>query len=201
MEASEQAQRVPVGRPARPFYVSTVRDGTQGDIDAPLLLRRSRRTALYPRCGPKMIPVLGGQVMEGEQGVAILPQALNRSGVLAPILPGEDVEGRLGRSTSGCAVDLAQVRLHRPLDRPRHLVEHARSASPSASARYRRARSSIRLLPSRRPGSRALPPPASCSGASASGTWSTTSGEARTRPPPAPRRRGPNACCRRPWRP
>src|SRR5215218_7322286 len=75
-------------------------------------------------CRSQVVPVLGGQVVEGEQGVAILRQALGRPRVLGAVLLGKDVHRRLGRSTSGRTMDLAQVRLHGPLDGSRHLVEN-----------------------------------------------------------------------------
>lgn len=46
---------------------------------------------------PHAIPMLGGEVIEGQQGVAVLGQALDGTGVLGPILLLEDGERGIRR--------------------------------------------------------------------------------------------------------
>ena len=69
----------------------------------------------------QVIPVLGREVVEGQQGVAILGEAFDCPGVLRPVFLSEDVDRSL-RSRPGLrAVDLAQVDLHGRLDGARTL--------------------------------------------------------------------------------
>src|SRR4051794_10461314 len=77
--------------------------------------------------GSQVIPVLGREVVEGQQGLAILPQALDCPGVLRPIFLSEDVDRGLRRRAGFCAVDLAQVGLHSRLDGAGDLVQHVGS--------------------------------------------------------------------------
>src|SRR3954467_3587510 len=91
------------------------RTGRGRPLGAPRPVPRRGEDALDGVCRPKVIPVLGGEVVEGQQRLAVLRQALNRSGVLAPILLGKDGHGRLGCRAGGRTMDLAQIRLHRPL--------------------------------------------------------------------------------------
>ncbi len=59
--------------------------------------------------GSQVIPVLGREVVEGQQGVAILGEAFDCPGVLRPVFLSEDVDRSL-RSRPGLrAVDFAQV--------------------------------------------------------------------------------------------
>jgi hypothetical protein len=47
--------------------------------------------------GLHVVPVLGGEVIEGQQGVAVLGQALDGTGVLGPMLLLDDGEGGFRR--------------------------------------------------------------------------------------------------------
>ena len=71
-----------------------------------------------------MIPVLGREVVEGQQGVAILDEAFDCPGVLRPVFLGEDVDRGLRSRPGLCAVDLPQVNLHGRLNGARDLVQH-----------------------------------------------------------------------------
>jgi len=73
--------------------------------------------------GAQVIPVLGGKIEEGEQGLAILGQAGDRLVVLGAVFVGEPVDRRLGRRTCRRAVDLTKVGLHVDLDRESDLVQ------------------------------------------------------------------------------
>src|SRR5512132_1030410 len=75
------------------------------------------------RCA-QVVPVLGGKIEEGEQGLAILRQAGDRLVVLGAVFVGEPVDRGLGRGACWRAVDLAEVRLHVDLDRESDLVQH-----------------------------------------------------------------------------
>ena len=48
-----------------------------------------------------MLPMLGGEVVESEQGIAILDQAGARFLIFRPILGEETVEGLVGAWSSG----------------------------------------------------------------------------------------------------
>jgi hypothetical protein len=67
------------------------------------------------RC-PPVIPVLGGEVIEGPQGTAVLGQALDGTGVLGPILFLEDGERGFRRLAVRRHPDLPQVLLDHGLD-------------------------------------------------------------------------------------
>src|SRR5512147_1610347 len=75
------------------------------------------------RCA-QMVPVLGGKIEEGKQGLAILCQAGDRLVVLGAVFVGEPVDRCLGRRACWRAADLAEVRLHVDLDRESDLVQH-----------------------------------------------------------------------------
>src|SRR5271169_6426221 len=74
-----------------------------------------------------MIPVLGGEVEEGEQRFPILGQAGDRLLVLGAVFVGEHVDGGLGGRAGRCAVNLTKVCFHVDLDREGDLVEHVGS--------------------------------------------------------------------------
>ena len=67
------------------------------------------------RC-PPVIPVLGGEVIEGQPGVAVLGQALDGTGLLGPILLLEDGERGFRRLAIRRHPDLPQVLLDHGLD-------------------------------------------------------------------------------------
>ena len=71
-------------------------------------VRHGRKDALDGVRRPQMVPVLGREVVEGEQGIPVLGQALGGFGVLGAVLLGEDRDRRLGRGPGRGAVDLAQ---------------------------------------------------------------------------------------------
>src|SRR3954453_23898823 len=71
--------------------------------------------------------MLGREVVEGQQGLAMLAQALDCPGVLRPIFLSEDVDRGLRRRAGLSAVDLAQVGLHSGLDGAGDLVQHVGS--------------------------------------------------------------------------
>ena len=71
-----------------------------------------------------MVPVLGGEVEEGEQSLPVLRQASDRLVVPGAVFVGEHVDRRRGRSAGRRAVNLAEVCLHVDLDREGDLVEH-----------------------------------------------------------------------------
>ncbi len=73
--------------------------------------------------GAQMIPVLGREIEEGEQGVAVPGQALGRLGVLGPVLLDEARDRRLGCRPGRRHGDLPDVGLHGALKGLRHLVE------------------------------------------------------------------------------
>ena len=73
--------------------------------------------------GPQVIPVLGGEVEEGEQRITVPGQALGRLRVFRPILLDEDRDGGFGRRSRRRRGDLADVGLHGALNGFRHLVE------------------------------------------------------------------------------
>src|SRR5918998_3281284 len=70
-----------------------------------------------------MVPVLGWEVVEGEQRVAVLEQAGDRLLVLGRVLLGEGGDRRLGGGAVRRLPDLAQVPLRRRLDGFRQLVQ------------------------------------------------------------------------------
>ena len=74
--------------------------------------------------GPDVIPVLGGEIVEGEQRVAVLGQALHRLGVLGRVLLHKYVQGGLRRGPIRRHPDLPQVLLHRRLHGLGNLVQH-----------------------------------------------------------------------------
>src|SRR5918998_6963925 len=69
-----------------------------------------------------MVPVLGWEVVEGQQRVAVLEQAGDRLLVLGRVLLGEGGDRRLGSGTVGSLPNLAQILLRRGLDGLRQLV-------------------------------------------------------------------------------
>src|SRR5271169_6804988 len=71
-----------------------------------------------------MVPVLSGEVEEGEQSVPILGQAGDRLVVLGAVFVGEHVDGGLSGRAGRRAVNLPKVCLHVDLDRESDLVEH-----------------------------------------------------------------------------
>src|SRR5260221_69699 len=71
-----------------------------------------------------MVPVLGGEVEEGEQRFPILRQAGDRLVVLGAVFVGEHVDRRLGRRAGRRAVNRAKVGLHIDLNREGDLVQH-----------------------------------------------------------------------------
>ena len=75
---------------------------------------------------PDVLPMLGREVEEGEQLVAILHQAVDRLVVFRAVFLGKDVDRLLGGRPIRRRPDLAQVMLDLALDRFRHLVEHVR---------------------------------------------------------------------------
>src|SRR5215831_17568912 len=66
-----------------------------------------------------MVPVLGGEVEEGEQRFPIFGQAGDCLVVLGAVFVGEHVDRRLGRRAGRRAVNLAKVGLHIDLHRER----------------------------------------------------------------------------------
>jgi hypothetical protein len=70
-----------------------------------------------------MVPVLSGEVEEGEQRFPILCQAGDRL-VLGAVFIVEYVDRRLGRRAGRRAVNLAKVGLHVELNREGDLVQH-----------------------------------------------------------------------------
>src|SRR5450830_687127 len=75
---------------------------------------------------PQVIPVLGGEVVEGQHCSAILRQAFDRLVVLRSVFLGEDIDRHLGRSSVRGQVNFAQVLLHVCLHRQRDLVQYVR---------------------------------------------------------------------------
>src|SRR5215831_6721085 len=71
-----------------------------------------------------MVPVLGGEVEEGEQRFPIFGQAGDCLVVLGAVFVGEHVDRRLGRRAGRRAVYLAKVGLHIDLNREGDLVQH-----------------------------------------------------------------------------
>lgn len=56
--------------------------------------------------------MLGREVVEGEQRVAILGEAFDRPAVLGAVFLGEDVDRHFGGRPARRSVDLAQILLH-----------------------------------------------------------------------------------------
>src|SRR4051795_12057393 len=110
--------------------LKTISRAVEDDSD-PLVLtvlcRTVREHAFDGVRSSQVIPVLGREVVEGQQGLAILPQALDCPGVLRPIFLSEDVDRGLRRRAGLRAVDLAQVGLHSRLDGAGDLVQHVGS--------------------------------------------------------------------------
>src|SRR5262252_3329857 len=71
-----------------------------------------------------MVPVLSGEVKEGEQSIPILGQAGDRLVVLGAVFVGEHVDRGLRCRTGRRAVNLSKICLHVDLDRKGDLVEH-----------------------------------------------------------------------------
>src|SRR5204863_6222228 len=71
-----------------------------------------------------MIPVLGGEVEEGEQRFPILGKAGDRLLVLGTVFIGEHVDRRLRSRAGRRAINLPKVCLHVDLDREGDFVEH-----------------------------------------------------------------------------
>src|SRR4029077_15850609 len=71
-----------------------------------------------------MVPVLGREVEEREQGFPVFRQTGNRLIVLGDVFVGEHVDRGLGCRTGGRAVNLTKVCLHVDLDRDGNLVQH-----------------------------------------------------------------------------
>ena len=73
---------------------------------------------------PQVAPVLSGEVVEGQEDVAVLREAVARPLVLRTVLLQEVVEG-FGRRIPGLGEpDLVKVALRLRLESLRHLVEH-----------------------------------------------------------------------------
>ncbi len=70
-----------------------------------------------------MVPVLGREIVEGKQRLAILEQACDGALVLRRVLGREGGDCRLGGRSVGCQPDLAQVLAGVALQRLRQLVE------------------------------------------------------------------------------
>jgi hypothetical protein len=81
-----------------------------------------------------VIPVLGGEAVEGQQGVAVLGQALDSSGVLGTIL----LLSKMSRARSAALIrrhpDLPQILPDRGLDGIRDLVENIGTFMKRASS-------------------------------------------------------------------
>src|SRR5580704_3541665 len=77
-----------------------------------------------------MVPVLGGEVEEGEQRFSILGQAGDCLLVLGAVFVREHVDGHFGGRASRCAVTLTKVCLHVDLDRVGDAVEPDPSEGP-----------------------------------------------------------------------
>src|SRR3974390_1530126 len=71
-----------------------------------------------------MVPVLGGEVEEGEQRFPVLSQTGDRLVVLGVVFVSEHVDCCLGRRAGWRAVNLAKVDLHVDLDREGDLVQY-----------------------------------------------------------------------------
>src|SRR6516165_8192678 len=71
-----------------------------------------------------MIPVLGGEVEEGEQRFPVLREAGNGLIILGVVFVSEHIDRYLGRRAGWRAVDLAKVDLHVDLDREGDLVQY-----------------------------------------------------------------------------
>src|ERR1700751_640829 len=71
-----------------------------------------------------MVPVLGGEVEEGEQRFAVLGKTGDRLVVLGVVFVSEHVDRSLGRRAGWRAVNLAKVDLHVDLDREGDLVQY-----------------------------------------------------------------------------
>src|SRR6516162_4807333 len=71
-----------------------------------------------------MIPVLGGEVEEGEQRFPVLREAGNGLIILGVVFVSEHIDRYLGRRPGWRAVDLAKVDLHVDLDREGDLVQY-----------------------------------------------------------------------------
>src|ERR1700735_2703678 len=71
-----------------------------------------------------MVPVLGGEVEEGEQRFPVLGQPGDRLVVLGIVFISEHVDRCLGRRAGWRAVNLAKVDLHVDLDREGDLVQY-----------------------------------------------------------------------------
>ena len=71
----------------------------------------------------QVVPVLGGKIEEGEQGLAILRQAGDRLVVFGAVFVGEDVDRDLCCRACRRAVNLTEIRLHVELDREGDLVQ------------------------------------------------------------------------------
>ncbi|MGY4286310.1 hypothetical protein ACVWXO_005530 [Bradyrhizobium sp. LM2.7] len=71
----------------------------------------------------QVIPMLGREVIEGQQRVAVLGEAFDRSAVLGAVFLGEGADRRFGGRPVRRPVDFAQVLLHVGLDRERDLVQ------------------------------------------------------------------------------
>src|SRR5438445_722989 len=83
-----------------------------------------------------MVPVLGGEVEEGEQRFPILRQAGDRLVVLGAVFVGEHVDRRLGRRAGRRAVNRAKVGLHIDLNREGDLVQHVGGLVNTAGERF-----------------------------------------------------------------
>src|ERR1700722_17523649 len=101
-----------------------------------------------------MVPVLGGEVEEGEQRFPVLGQTGDRLVVLGVIFVSEHIDRYLGRRAGWRAVNLAKVDLHVDLDREGDLVQYVGGlVNPTplvAGARKRPARSPSRSRARRR---------------------------------------------------
>src|SRR5215467_15675947 len=72
----------------------------------------------------QVLPMLSGEIVEGQQRFAILSQAFNRFAVLYAVFFGEDVERRFRSGPVRRQADFAQVLLHFRLHRERDLIEY-----------------------------------------------------------------------------
>src|SRR5215207_3317770 len=92
-----------------------------------------RKHALNGIAGAQMIPVLGRQIVEGQQRCLVFDQAFARLGIAGGILLGKHGDGLLGGRPVGREINLTQVRLHPRLHGFWHLVEHVgRLVNPAA---------------------------------------------------------------------
>ncbi|MGF7212794.1 hypothetical protein GGE65_007429 [Skermanella aerolata] len=85
------------------------------------------KDTFYGVRGPHVIPMLGREAVEGQQGIAVLGQALDGPRVLGAVLLLEGIKSTLRCLEVGRHPDLPQVLLDRGLDGFRHLVDNVAS--------------------------------------------------------------------------